>query len=94
MDRIKMTIEMEVTPAQGLALEAMFEYWNLLSSIGSSRKVGFFIDGAGNFHPKCKVKFDGEIPELTDELRKKAVVKDHGGDRTYDFNNIAWQING
>ncbi len=92
-DRIKMTIEMQVTPAQGLTLQAMFEHWNLLSNIGSSRKVGFFVDGDGNFHPKCKIKFKGKIPKLTDGLRKKAIAKDQGGDRIYDFDNIAWEIN-
>lgn len=93
MDRIKMTIEMQVTPVQGLTLQAMFEYWNQLSAMGGSRKVGFFVDGDGNFHPKCNVKFDGEIPELTDGLRQKAIAKDQGGDRVYDFDNIAWEIN-
>ncbi len=93
MDRIKMTVEMEVTPAQGLTLQAMFEYWNILSSWGSSRTVGFFVDGDGNFHPKCSVRFDGDIPELTDELRKAAVVRDKNGDRDYDFDPVAWKIN-
>lgn len=93
MDRIKMTIEMEVTPAQGLALQAMFEHWNFLSNIGSSRDVGFHVDGDGNFHPKCSVKFDSNIPELTDEFRKISVIKDKNGNRVYDFDPIAWKIN-
>ena len=93
MDKIKMTIEMEITPAQGLALQAMFEYWNYLSGIGSSRRVAFYVDGDGNFRPECSVKFKGKIPELTDELRGIAVVKEHDGDRIYDFDPIAWKIN-
>lgn len=84
---------MEVTIPQGLALQAMFEYWNLLSSLGGSRKVGFYADGDGNFHPKCSIKFDGDIPELTDELRQIAIVKDDNGNRIYDFDPIAWKIN-
>jgi hypothetical protein len=91
-ERIKMTVEMEVTPAQGLALQAMFEDWNTLSSMGGSRSAGFYADGDGNFHPNCKITFDGEVPELTDELRKIAVVEDQGGNRVYDFDPIAWKI--
>ena len=30
-DRIKMTVNMDVTIPQALALQAMFEYWNKLS---------------------------------------------------------------
>lgn len=91
-ERIKMLVEMEVTKAQGLALKAMFEYWNTLSNIGSSRDVAFYCDGDGNFHPKCKVIFDGNIPELTDELRKLAVKTEHNGNRFYDFDNIGWKL--
>ena len=93
MDRVKMTVEMDVTPAQGLALKAMFEYWNQLSGWGSSRDVAFHCDGDGNFHPKCKVEFDQELPELTEELRTAAVVTETNGDRVYDFDPIAWRIN-
>lgn len=89
-----MSVSMLVTPAQGLALQAMFDYWNQLSSQGSSRKVAFFVDGDGNFHPKCIVRFQGEeMPELTDELRKLAVIEEYNGDRFYDFDPIGWKIN-
>lgn len=93
MDRVKMIVQMEVTPAQGLALQAMFEYWNQLSSMGGSRNVAFFVDGDGNFHPKCYVMFNPKLPKLTDELREAAVIKDQDGDRVYDFDPIAWKIN-
>lgn len=86
---------MQVTPAQALALQAMFDHWNQLSAIGSSRQVAFFVDGDGNFHPECNVTFESgtNLPELTDELRKLAVA-DEGpnGERIYDFDNIAWKI--
>jgi hypothetical protein len=92
-EKVKMTVNMEVTIPQALALQAMFAYWNLLANVGSSRYVSFFVDGDGNFHPKCDVTYDKPIPFLTDELRDLAVVKDNGGDRTYDFDPIAWEIN-
>jgi hypothetical protein len=93
MDRVKMTVEMQVTPAQGLALQAMFEHWNLLSDIGSSRDIGFYVDGDGSFHPKCLVRFDSNIPDLTDEFRKISVVKEKNGNRVYDFDPVGWKIN-
>lgn len=92
-ERVKMTIEMDVTQAQGLALQAMFKYWNYLAAIGSSRRVGFYVDGDGNFHPNCTIKFDEEMPELTKRLEKAAVTNESNGDRQYDFDPIAWLLN-
>jgi hypothetical protein len=91
-ERTKMIIEMEVTPAQGLALKSMFEYWNKLSNMGSSRQVAFFVDGDGNFHPKCQMRFSDPLPDLTDELKRLAVVEDKNGDRVYDYDPIAWKL--
>lgn len=91
-ERLTMTVEMRVTPAQALALHSMFLYWNRLSGIGSSRDVGFHVDGDGNFHPKCKISFSDNLPKLTDEMQRKAVVHEHDGDRTYDFDSIAWGL--
>ena len=91
-DRTKMTIVMEVTESQGLALQAMFEYWNQLASAGGSRKVAFYVDGDGNFKPNCDVKFENMTPKLTDEMRDIAIVEDNDGDRTYDFDPIAWKL--
>ena len=90
--RITMTVRMQVTEAQALTLKAMFEYWNQLSGMGSSRMVGFYVDGDGNFHPKCDVELDTTIRELDDELRELAVVQDKRGEREYDFDPIAWRI--
>lgn len=83
---------MEVTAAQALALKAMFEYWSYLGNIGSSRMVSFMVDGDGDFHPNCVITTEKEIPELTDELKKLAVVEDKDGARKYDYDNIAWKI--
>lgn len=90
--RVKMLIAMEVTKAQGLALQAMFEHWNYLSAIGSSRDISFCVDGDGNFHPKCTVFFSEKMPELTNEMKSRAVVADHDGNRCYDFDPIAWML--
>ncbi len=83
---------MRVTESQALALKAMFEYWNYLSNIGGSRNVAFMVDGDGNFHPNCEVEVDPPIRELDDELRELAIVKDDGGDRTYDFDSVSYRI--
>ena len=94
-EKIKMNVEMEVTVPQGLALQAMFEHWNKLAGMGCSRMIGFYVDGDGNFHPKCKISFDQEVPPLTEELIKAAKVgiKDKNGvDCNFDFDGIAWLL--
>lgn len=95
-ERIEMTVKMQVTPAQGLALQAMFEHWNKLSAWGASRDIAFFVDGDGNFHPKAQISFNEEIPPLTDELRKLAVKRDAGDEceLSFDFDSIAWKLHG
>ena len=90
--KIKMTIEMDVTVSQGLALQAMFENWNYLSSIGASKRVAFFCDG-GNFHPNCKIKFNKKMPKMTDKIKKTAIVKITNQEIVYDYDPIAWEIN-
>ena len=91
-DRINMTVQLEVTKSQGLALQAMFEYMNSLGDAGGSRKVAFYADGDGNFKPHAKVSYDGEMPELTEEFSRISVVEDHDGDRVYDFDPIGWAL--
>jgi len=88
-ERFDITITMSVTKAQSITLSAMFDYWNQLSSMGSSRKVAFYVDGDGNFHPNCKVVGVTKISELH---RKLAIVEDIDGDRVYDFDPVAWSI--
>jgi threonine aldolase len=91
-DRIEMTVKMQVTESQALALQAMFEYWNVLASMGSSRDVGFYCDGDGNFKPECNISFSETITTLTDEMRKIAVREERDGNRVYDFDSIAWLL--
>lgn len=91
-ERLTMTVTMQVTPAQALALQAMFDYWNQLSGLGGSREVAFYADGDGNFHPKCQYLFSEKLPELTPEMRTKAVIRDNHGDRLYDFDPVAWML--
>lgn len=92
-EKIEMIVRMEVTPAQGLALQAMFDHWNKLASWGCSRMIGFYCDGDGNFHPNCKIEFSENMPELTDELRKAASVEDDGNQTiNFDFDPIAWRL--
>ena len=90
-ERVKMTVTMEVTPAQGLALKAMFDHWNKLASWGSSRQIAFYVDGDGNFKPRAQVSFSEPLPDLTDEMRKRSVVQEYGeGNLLFDYDPIAW----
>lgn len=94
-EKCKMTVTFEVKESQALALQAMFEYWNKLASWGSSRYVSFFVDGDGDFKPKCQVTFDKEIRPLTNEMREAAVAEKSkpNGNHCYDYDPIAWMIN-
>ena len=95
-----MTVTMDVTIPQALALQAMFEHWNRLAGLGSSREVAFYADGDGNFRPRAQFEFSEEIPELDDELRNiaKRQPEDSGKDRfgspmaSFDFDSIAWRL--
>lgn len=91
--KVNLTVTMNVTIPQALALKAMFEYWNQLGNWGSSREVAFYVDGDGNFQPKCEVTTDVELPELTDELRQLAITLDDDGDRLYDCDSISYHLN-
>lgn len=91
--RLEMTVTMQVTPAQALALQAMFTHWNRLASWGSSRMIGFYVDGDGNFKPECEMAFSEPLPELTDELAKAAIASDDGnGAVNFDFDGVAWKL--
>lgn len=103
-DKIKMTVEMEVTPSQALALETFFKTWNSLSVRGCSRYVGFYVDGDGNFKPKCNISYDKELPcELNDEIESYAkvyqdTIYDKEGQiiandvHLFDFDNIGYYM--
>jgi hypothetical protein len=62
-EQIEMTVKMQVTEPQALALQAMFNHWNRLASWGSSRMIGFYADGDGDFNPKCVVSFSAPVHE-------------------------------
>ena len=92
-EKIEMTVKMQVTPAQALALQAMFRHWNRLASWGSSRMIGFYVDGDGNFKPECKVSYSEPMPFLTEELENAAIVSDDkNGTLEFDFDGIAWKL--
>lgn len=92
--KVKLTIEMDnLTVPQALALKAFFQYWRHCANAGCSREIGFFVDGDGDFNSKLSITCDQELPYLTEELAEKAVVKDHQGNRVYDYDPIAWDIN-
>lgn len=94
-DRLEMTVKMQVTAPQALALQAMFKHWNQLASWGSSRMIGFYVDGDGNFKPHCEMAFSKPLPSLTADLEAAAVVADDGnGTRNFDFDGIAWKLRG
>jgi len=89
-DRIELTVKMQVTVPQALALKAMFLYWNKLSKQGKSEMVSFFVDGDGNFHPECTVCTSEDIPELTEEIKNSAIVETYVGPSTdFDYYPIA-----
>lgn len=92
-ERVEMTVKMQVTKPQGLALKAMFEHWNKMSNWGCSRDISFHVDGDGNFHPKAEVTFDETMPELTEDLATKAICNnDKNGNIGFDFDSIAWAL--
>jgi hypothetical protein len=71
----------------------MFKHWDNLAAMGCSRMIGFYVDGDGNFKPDCQCSFSAEIPPLTEELTKAAIVADDGnGAIDFDFDGIAWVL--
>jgi len=70
----------------------MFDYWNCLANAGGSRRVAFYVDGDGDFKPKCNMSFNKDIPELTKEITKLAIIEDKGGDRVYDDEPMGWYL--
>lgn len=82
---ITMTAKFSVTEAQAVALKEMFEKWNELSAIGSSRYVAFMVDGDGNFHPNIQMEFTKSLCSS----KNKAFVCEENGTLYYDFDFIA-----
>jgi len=81
---------MEVSEAQALALQAMFDHWTFLGNIGSSREIGFMVGGGWDFRPDCKISVDGDVRPLSDTVARIAGQnKTSGyGNRTFDYNTI------
>ena len=90
-NEITMTITMSVTKPQALALTEMFRYWDYLASVGGSRRVAFYVDGDGDFHPHCQIT---TVPYVRPEARflEKALIEDDDGNRVYDYDPVAWAI--
>ena len=91
-DTIRVAIYLTATVPQALALQAMFKYWNRLSGRGASRRVAFYVDGDGNFHPDAEfVNLSTQrLPPLTDELYDAAIVAGKKeGHYVFDFEAIA-----
>ena len=91
-EKIKMTVTMEVSASQAYALMAMFNYWNFCGKAGTSREIGFEVDGDGDFHPKCEVKTEPKLPEMPKQQIDKAIVWDNNGNRKYDYDPIGWSL--
>lgn len=92
-EKIEMIVKMQVTIPQALALKTMFEHWNKMASWGCSRRIAFYVDGDGNFKPKAEVILPSSVPELTDEMRAKALIEgEKSGDAVFDFDPIAWML--
>jgi hypothetical protein len=91
-DKVIMSVTMTLTKAQAIALREMFEYWNRLASIGSSRHVSFFADGDGNFHPRCLVETNPPLPEISQDMKDASIISDNDGDRKYDYDKVGWML--
>lgn len=102
--RIDMTVTFRgVTRAQAIALDAMFRFWQILGSLGSSRWVAFFADGDGNFNPKVEARFSidpygSADPTEREQLRLKAFPTNCEESVEamipVDFDGIAWELRG
>jgi hypothetical protein len=100
-ERLEMTIKLQVTEPQALAVQAMLKCWNSLGSMGSSRYVAFYVDGDGDFKPKATWEFSKPVAELTPEMQEAAhifakLTKDQNpgshSDHAFDFDPIAWKL--
>ena len=83
---LTITIE-NVSQAQAIAFKKMFKYMETLGHIGSSRMCSYFADGDGEFHPKIKIDYPEELPEVKDITGIEST-----GDFVIDFDEIAWKI--
>lgn len=91
--RRAMTVSMEVTEPQALTLAIMFERWNKLAGMGGSRWVSFFVDGDGDFHPKCQWSSGWDLV-LDDAIREAAEPSEHKSLRvcSFDYDGVGWLL--
>lgn len=90
-NRKKFTVEMDVTEAQAVALSAFFKSWNSLSGAGVSRFVSFYVDGDGNFRPKCQVSSDWDLKDR-ESLEVLARIEPERDIERYDYDAISSAI--
>ncbi len=91
METKKLKIEMQVTEAQALTINAMIKQWNLLGSIGKSQYVAFFADGDGNFHPIAEVESEWDLGKNKD-LEIFSIEKREKGVTYMDYDPVAEMI--
>lgn len=101
-DKIKFTVSMDVNISQAIALKAFFDEWTKLGKQGSSRYVGFYVDGDGDFKPNCEVNFENMEQYSDNKFQEMALIYDgRKSDYTapsttsielFDFDNIAWYL--
>jgi hypothetical protein len=101
-EKLDMTVTFRnVTRAQAIALEAMFNFWQSLGRAGSSRMVSFFADGDGNFRPTVDVAFGADpYPTTSEEERealRRAAFITNGEESNelsipLDFDAVAWKL--
>lgn len=68
-----LTVRMEVSEAEALALRAMFDYWRDCGRRHVSEHVSFYVDGACGFRPECVTRTPG-VRRLTAALRDAALL--------------------
>lgn len=83
-----MDVRFHVDKEQAKALTAFFNYWTYLGGVGSSRVVGFNVDGDGNFQPNCQIMTSEPLGVMTNEEKAAVIIEDNGGDRLYDYDAL------
>lgn len=89
--KLEITLD-KLTHAQALAVEEMFATWQTLSSQGSSRMVGFLVDGDGNFHPEITINGQQPSHEPLAVVMEPNFFKERDGRIDIDFDAIAWKL--
>lgn len=85
----EVTVTLNLTKAQAIAIEVLLAQWNWLASVGASRWTAFYADGDGNFRPHATI--DGRTP---DAKRSPFPAEKfwNGNEFRVDFDPIAWSL--